>query len=72
MSSNNISHQIINLLHKVCSREVALSCKTFNASLTCLSSVNGAPTAKRSVYLPDRTCINLSQASKLNSSTTTT
>lgn len=38
------------------SREEALSCKICHAPFTCLTSVNGAPTAKRRMYLPDKTC----------------
>lgn len=37
------------------SRSEAFSCSVFQASSTCLSSVNGAPTANRSMYLSDRT-----------------
>lgn len=39
------------------SRAVACSCNTFQAALTCLSSVNGAPTANRRMNCPDRTCL---------------
>lgn len=42
--------------YKLSSRAVALSCKICHATLTCLISVNGAPTAKRRMYSPDRTC----------------
>lgn len=42
--------------YKLSSRAVALSCKICHAILTCLLSVNGAPTAKRRMYSPDRTC----------------
>lgn len=37
-------------------RAEAFSCRTSHAAFTCLSSVNGAPIAKRITYLPDRTC----------------
>lgn len=38
-------------------RADAWSCNTFHAALICLSSVNGAPTAKRRINCPDRTCL---------------
>ena len=42
--------------YKLSNRAVALSCKICHAILTCLFAVNGAPTAKRRMYSPDRTC----------------
>jgi len=42
--------------YKLSNRAVAFSCKICHAALTCLTSVNGAPTAKRRMYSPDRTC----------------
>ena len=60
-STSNGCHQLIltllmNLSYNLPSRTDASSCRTFQAAVTCLSSVNGAPTAKRSMYLPERTC----------------
>jgi hypothetical protein len=42
--------------YKLSNRAVAFSCKICHAALTCVTSVNGAPTAKRRMYSPDRTC----------------
>lgn len=47
----------IGILYRVLNTDEASSCKIFQASITCLSSVSGAPTAKRNVYLFDKTCI---------------
>jgi len=42
--------------YKLSNRTVAFSCKICHTALTCLISVKGAPTAKRRMYSPDRTC----------------
>lgn len=42
--------------YKLSNRAVAFSCKICQAALTCLTSVNGAPTTKRRTYSPDRAC----------------
>lgn len=47
----------IDILYGILNKVEASSWKIFQASTMCFSSVSGAPTANRNMYLFDKTCI---------------